>query len=94
MESSLRVQVAQRGVITLPKKIRENNKLKQGDIYTVIDLGKGVLALVPYNPRIDELADSIGDALREKGETLESMLKLLREIREKRGDSRTPKNLS
>lgn len=33
--------------------------------------------------QVDNLADSIGDALRERGETLESMLAVLREERDR-----------
>jgi bifunctional DNA-binding transcriptional regulator/antitoxin component of YhaV-PrlF toxin-antitoxin module len=93
MSGDLRVQVAQRGVITLPKQLRESNKVKTGDVYSIIDLGDGVFMLRPQVSRVDELADSIGDALRAKGETLESMLMALRAAREKHG-RRKAKTLS
>ena len=40
------------------------------------------MPVLPRQPSlVDELADQIGDALRERGETLDSMLAVLREER-------------
>ncbi len=83
MEGGLRVQVAQRGVITLPKKLRDTNKVQTGDLFRIIDLGKGAFMMIPYDPRVDALADGIWKKLEDKGETLESMLQAIRDLREK-----------
>jgi hypothetical protein len=40
--------------------------------------------------QVDQLADQIGDALRERGETLESMLAVLREERDRAFAERYP----
>jgi len=79
------IRVAQRGVVTLPKSLREAYGLEAGDLLTLLDLG-GVFVLSPRQSEIDALADRITKSLEEKGETLESMLQVLREERENYGD--------
>ena len=75
------VKVAQRGVVTLPKSLREAYGLEAGDLLTVLDLG-GVFVFSPRQSEIDGLADRITKDLQAKGETLENMLQVLREERE------------
>ncbi|RPH55890.1 MAG: AbrB/MazE/SpoVT family DNA-binding domain-containing protein [Chloroflexi bacterium] len=84
MEKTLTAQISQRGVLTLPKALRDSYKLKPGDVVTVIDLG-GAFVISPRRSEVDRLADEIGSALAERGESLESMLAALREEREKYG---------
>jgi len=85
MSDSLTVKMAQRGVVTLPKVLRDNYDLRPGDSFTLLDLG-GVFVLSPRRSEIDALADRLTDALTERGETLESMLQALREERERYAD--------
>jgi len=73
--------MAQRGQLTFPKPMREKYALKAGTKFTVIDLG-GVFVFSPRPSRIDELAERVADLLRDKGESLESLLLALREERE------------
>jgi AbrB family looped-hinge helix DNA binding protein len=82
MSDTITVQVAQRGVVTLPKSIREAYGLQPGDTLTLLDLG-GVLLLSPHRSEVDALAERITQALTERDETLESMLHTLREERER-----------
>jgi bifunctional DNA-binding transcriptional regulator/antitoxin component of YhaV-PrlF toxin-antitoxin module len=84
MNKTLTAQISQRGVLTLPKALRESYKLKPGDVVTVIDLG-GAFVISPKRSEVDRLADEIGSSLAERGESLESMLTILREEREKYG---------
>ena len=84
MSKTLTAQISQRGVLTLPKSLRENYKLKPGDVVTVIDLG-GAFVISPRRSEVDRMADEIGSVLAERGESLESMLTALREEREKYG---------
>jgi AbrB family looped-hinge helix DNA binding protein len=74
------VQVAQRGVITLPKRLREAYGLQPGDTLSVVDLG-GAFLLYPGRSEVEEIASRIGAELAAQGETLESMLQALREER-------------
>ena len=76
------VQVAKRGLLTLPKALREAYNIKSGDALALLDLG-GVFLLSPRLSEIDALADTIAADLQAQGETLESMLQALREEREK-----------
>lgn len=82
---STTIQVSQRGVIVLPKSLRDAYNLKPGDTLTILDLG-GSFMLTPGRSKLDELANEINQALTERGETLESMLEALREERERRAE--------
>ncbi len=82
MSDTMTVQMAQRGLLTLPKALRESYNLKPGDSFTLLDLG-GVFVLSPRRSEIDALADRLVQELTEQGETLETMLQALREERER-----------
>ncbi|MEW6239268.1 MAG: AbrB/MazE/SpoVT family DNA-binding domain-containing protein [Chloroflexota bacterium] len=81
MNNTFRVQVVQRGLITLPKELREQNRIDEGDTLTLIDLGDGVFVMSPRRSRVDEIANKLAKTWQDSGETLESMLKTLREVR-------------
>ena len=81
---TITLQIAQRGVLVLPKPLREAYNLQAGDSITLLDLG-GVFVLSPHHSEIDRLATQITETLTKRGETLESMLQSLREQREKYG---------
>jgi bifunctional DNA-binding transcriptional regulator/antitoxin component of YhaV-PrlF toxin-antitoxin module len=78
------VQVARRGLVTLPKALRDAYQIKKGDQLTLLDLG-GVFVLSPRHSEIDTLADTLSTALINKGESLESVLQSLHEAREQYG---------
>jgi bifunctional DNA-binding transcriptional regulator/antitoxin component of YhaV-PrlF toxin-antitoxin module len=77
---SFTVQIAQRGLVTLPKEVRQAYNLQPGQKMTLLDLD-GVFVLSRQPSQVDALADRIADELRGRGETLESMLQALREVR-------------
>jgi AbrB family looped-hinge helix DNA binding protein len=79
--NTFQVQVVRRGIITLPKELREHNNIEEGDTLTLIDLGNGVVVMSPKRSRVDEIADKLAKEWQDSGETLESMLSTLREIR-------------
>jgi AbrB family looped-hinge helix DNA binding protein len=81
MSNSFQVQVVRRGVITLPKELRDQNNIVEGDVLTLIDLGNGVVIMSPRRSRVDEIADKLAKEWKDSGETLESMLSTLREVR-------------
>jgi bifunctional DNA-binding transcriptional regulator/antitoxin component of YhaV-PrlF toxin-antitoxin module len=85
MMESMTVQMAQRGVLVLPKKLRDTYNLKPGDRLTLLDLD-GVFVLSRRPSEVDVLAGRIASTLGEQGESLESMLQILREERERYGD--------
>jgi bifunctional DNA-binding transcriptional regulator/antitoxin component of YhaV-PrlF toxin-antitoxin module len=74
------VQVAQRGLLTLPKALRDEHRIQPGDELTLLDLG-GVFVLSRRPSQVDILADKMAHEFDARGETLESMLQALREIR-------------
>ena len=80
---SVTLQLAQRGVITIPKSLRESYGLQPGDSFTLLDLG-GVFVLNPRRSEIDAIAEKIAARWAEDGETLETMLQALREERDRR----------
>ena len=84
MSAPITLQMAQRGVLTLPKSLREAYNLEAGDTLTLIDLG-GVFVLSPRRSEVDRLADQIAGDLAQRGESLESMLLALRDVREQYG---------
>ena len=79
--NTFQVQVVRRGIITLPKELREHNNIEEGDTLTLIELGDGVVIVSPKRSRVDEIADKLAKEWQASGETLESMLSTLREVR-------------
>ena len=75
-------EVRARGVLTIPKAVREANKIQDGQQYTVHDLGNGTLLLSPRLSQIDSLCDDLRDRLLARGATLEGMLEELQRMRE------------
>jgi AbrB family looped-hinge helix DNA binding protein len=76
------IQIRSKGTITLPNEFRRKYNLKEGEVLNIVDLGNGSFLLSPRRSRVDELADQIRINLESRGETLESMLSTLREVRE------------
>jgi len=84
MPESATVKMGQRGVVTLPKDLRDQYHLEAGDDLTLLDLG-GAFVLSPRRSEVDALAESLSCTLANKGESLQGMLKVVREEREKYG---------
>ena len=82
--ASITLQMAQRGIITIPKYLRESYGMQPGDTFTLLDLG-GVFVLNPRRSEIDAIADKMAAQWAEDGETLETMLQALRGERDRRG---------
>ncbi len=81
---SVNLQIAQRGIITIPKALRDAYGLDTGDWLTLVDLG-GVFVLSPQPSEIEALTDKLAAQWTEDGQTLESMLAALQAERDKRG---------
>ena len=78
--TSITLQMAQRGIITIPKSLRESYGINPGDSFTLIDLD-GVFVLSHSRSEIDAIADRVAAQWAEDGASLETMLKALREER-------------
>lgn len=85
--SVYRVQIAKRGVVTLPAEVRKGSALQEGQMMTLIDLG-GVFVLAPKEIEADRLANRLAEKWQQQGESLETLLKTLREVREEYASGR------
>ena len=89
MNDTVVTQLAQRGLVTLPKIWREAYRLHPGDPLTLLDLG-GVFIISPGRSQLDALANELAQTLAERGETLESMLLALRDARQSYNEKTEP----
>ncbi len=76
------VRVRQRGVLTLPARMREKYGIRPGDTFRLVDLD-GIFVLTPMVPMVPELAREIERMRREAGLTVEELLAGLRKQRER-----------
>ena len=82
MSEAIELRMAQRGVIVIPKSLREAYDLRPGVRMTLLDLG-GTFILSRQISQVDAVADRLAESLSERGESLEGMLRQLREERER-----------
>lgn len=83
--SEIVLRISDRGTITIPKKLREAYGLRGGEPFMLRDLG-GVFVLSPRRTEIDALAEQVAEQWAADGQTLESMLRALREERARRSE--------
>jgi len=81
MADTITVQVTPQGIITLPKELAQSRQMRAGDTYTLLDLGD-VFILCPRSTAVDTVADYIAEELRQRGVTLDAVLRDIREQRE------------
>ncbi len=74
------VRVQEKGQVTIPREIREKLDLKKGDLVTFVETDEGVV-IKPVEVVVSDTLDEIGRALKEKGISLEKLMKRGREIR-------------
>ena len=70
MNETFSVQINQRGLMTIPKELRDIYAIKTGDQMTILDLGD-IFVLNPQRSEIDRLADEMRTTLVEKGKSLD-----------------------
>jgi bifunctional DNA-binding transcriptional regulator/antitoxin component of YhaV-PrlF toxin-antitoxin module len=80
LESAETVQIRDRGVLTLPKSLRERYDLKTGDALRLVDLD-GVFLLTPLAPMVPELAREIARLREEAGLSVDELVSAVREQR-------------
>lgn len=81
------IQLRQRGVLTLPRRLREKYRLVEGDPLTVVDL-EGVLLLSPKAPLVPKLTAEIERLRREVDVSVSDLLAGLSRQRKPRGGRR------
>lgn len=74
------VRVQEKGQVTVPREIREKLDLKKGDMVTFVETAEGVV-IKPAEVVVSDALDELGRALKEKGLSLEKLMKRGREIR-------------
>lgn len=79
--SSLKMsKVQEKGQVTIPVEIRDKLGLKKGDFVAFVETEQGVL-ISPQEVVAMKALDRIGDALKERGISLEELTESGREIR-------------
>jgi AbrB family looped-hinge helix DNA binding protein len=81
MKTTYQVQVGRRGVITLPKQLRDQNNIADGEILDLIKLSENVFVISRRHSQVDAIANKLAQEWQASGESLESMLTTLREVR-------------
>lgn len=77
-----RVRVWGKGAITIPAKYRKALKLENDSIVTIFPVGKS-LVITPERPLVLEAATDIDRAMKEKGLSLDDLLRDLRQQRKR-----------
>ena len=80
---SVTIQLRKKGTLTLPRELRRKYGLEAGDALTLLDVGDGFLFLTPRAAEVNRQWDRVGQILEEEGVTLEELLEVLDEEREK-----------
>ena len=81
MENTYQVQVGRRGVITFPKEIRDQENIADGEILNLIKLSGDVYVISRRSSQVARAADQLAKEWKDSGESLESMLSTLRDVR-------------
>lgn len=81
MTTTYQLKVGRRGVITFPKELRDQKNISDGEILNLIELTDNVFVLSRRRSRVDDAADKLAQEWQDSGESLESMLTTLREVR-------------
>ena len=89
MNTTYQIQVGRRGVITFPKELRDQNNIAEGEILNLIELSDDVFVISRRRSQIDEIANQLAQEWQDSGESLESMLKTLREVRAEYDEKRS-----
>ena len=81
MSNIFQVQVVRGGVITLPKELCDHNEIEEGDTLTLIELGDVMVVMSSRRSQVDAFADKLASEWQGSGESLETILATLREVR-------------
>jgi bifunctional DNA-binding transcriptional regulator/antitoxin component of YhaV-PrlF toxin-antitoxin module len=81
MKSSYQLQIGRRGVITFPKELRDQKNITDGEVFTLIELSDDIFILSRQRSRFDAIADQLAKEWEDSGESLETMLSSLKEVR-------------
>lgn len=68
-------------MITFPKELRDQKNITDGEVFTLIELSDDIFILSRQRSRFDAIADQLAKEWEDSGESLESMLSSLKEVR-------------
>ena len=74
------VHLRSRGVLTLPKSLRDKYDLEEGDALYLVDAG-GAFVLTPMEPMVPSLSAKIEEIREETGLSIDELLNRLQEER-------------
>jgi AbrB family looped-hinge helix DNA binding protein len=75
------IQVRQKVVLTIPKRIRDKHGLKEGDVLSLVVLEGGSILLSPVLSRVARHGEQVATLMAEAGVSLEEMMEQLDEKR-------------
>ena len=75
-------RMREKGQVTIPAEIRESLHLSKNSVISVIKVGDGIL-LTPKTAAFESVSARFSGAAREKGITLDDLLKDLKKTRHK-----------
>ena len=76
---TMTVQLRKNGTISLPRELLEQYGLSEGDILTLVDLGKGSLLLSPFVSKVAGFGDHAAEVIANAGVSLDKILTALGE---------------
>ena len=83
MPVSTTIQIRGKGSVTIPAELRRKYGLDEGDIITLIDLGDGSFLFTPKVTKVDRLGERVAQAMAKEGVSLDEILIVLDEERER-----------
>ncbi len=87
MSENYQLKVGRRGVITFPKAFRDQKNITDGEILNLIELSEDVFVISRKRSEFNKVANKLAEEWEDSGESLESMLTTLREVREEYNES-------
>jgi bifunctional DNA-binding transcriptional regulator/antitoxin component of YhaV-PrlF toxin-antitoxin module len=66
MKHTFQVRVSRRGTITMPRELRNHNKIEEGTLFKFTDLGNGVLILSQLRSSVDTAANILAKEWRQQ----------------------------
>ena len=83
MKNSSKIQIRNKGTVTIPIELRRKYGINKGDVVTLIDLGDGSFLLTPVLTQVDRFGDSVAKAMGEAGVSEDELMAALDEERER-----------
>ena len=80
--SAVTIQMRKKGFITLQVELRRQYKFSEGDVFTLIDLGNGKLAIKPSTSKVAAHGDEVSRIMADEDVNLDDMLEALDEERQ------------